>query len=463
MFQISDVSCRSGSHISHFTYTQPRGTTHVLLSQNADYLDELQGILPGNEPYSGEIALNGRRYAVQRAAFMTRTFRMYREQTVIANVLTDLGFRQLGGKKGQRLFSALTEETGLSLDPSRTISQMTITEQKMVELLRIFDQKPELLIIRGLSSFVSVDMFQKMMQLVERLNEAGWFERTPPYTTVLCYPVRISGELALVLQINYTGPYRCTPRDGMILKWIAQEMGISIESAQLMGNAVLLRESHHRIKTNLQVVVNLLELEKDLLPANVGDPAARKGMEQPFDGAIQRIKCIAGVHDLLTMRKFGSTCEIGEIVGTVCEFYQNCAQTTLEAEPVRVPYAKAVSVALVINELVSNSIKHNQRLGRPLAVSIRVTQDDAAGQIVILYRDNGRGFPAQHPGAEAHSGAGSWILSSVVVYEFRGTMKQRNDGGAVVELRIPKKPLLPLEKRRVASEEFSTKAGGASG
>lgn len=275
MFQISDVSCRSGSHISHFTYTQPRGTTHVLLSQNADYLDGLQGILTGNEPYSGEIALNGRRYAVQRAAFMTRTFRMYREQTVIANVLTDLGFRQLGGKKGQRLFSALTEETGLSLDPSRTISQMTITEQKMVELLRIFDQKPELLIIRGLSSFVSVDMFQKMMQLVERLNEAGWFERTPPYTTVLCYPVRISGELALVLQINCTGSYRCTPRDGMILKWIAQEMGISIENAQPMGNAVLLRESHHRIKNNLQVVVNLLEPEKELLPANVGDPAAR--------------------------------------------------------------------------------------------------------------------------------------------------------------------------------------------
>ena len=136
MFQISDVSCRSGSHISHFTYTQPRGTTQVLLSQNADYLDGLQGILTGNEPYSGEIALNGRRYAVQRAAFMTRTFRMYREQTVIANVLTDLSFRQLGGKKGQRLFSALTEETGLSLDPSRTISQMTITEQKMVELAK---------------------------------------------------------------------------------------------------------------------------------------------------------------------------------------------------------------------------------------------------------------------------------------------------------------------------------------
>ena len=285
-------------------------------------------------------------------------------------------------------------------------------------------------------------------------QEAGWFERTPPYTTVLCYPVRISGELALGLQINYTGSYRCTPRDGMIRKWIAQEMGISIENAQLMGNAVLLRESHHRIKTNLQVVVNLLELEKELLPANVGDPAARTGMEQSFDGAIQRIKCIASVHDLLTMRKFGSICEIGEIAGTVCEFYQNC---------VRVPYAKAVSVALVINELVSNSIKHNQRLGRPLAVSIRVTQDDAAGQIVILYRDNGRGFPAQHPGAEAHSGAGSWILSSVVVYEFRGTMKQRNDGGAVVELRIPKKALLPLEKRRVASEDLSTKAGGASG
>ena len=109
-------------------------------------------------------------------------------------------------------------------------------------------------------------------------------------------------------------------------------------------------------------MVNLLELEKELLPANVGDPAARTGMEQSFDGAIQCIKCIAGVHDLLTMRKFGSTCEIGEIAGTVCEFYQNCAQTTLEAEPVRVPYAKAVSVALVINELVSRS--EERRVGK---------------------------------------------------------------------------------------------------
>lgn len=186
-------------------------------------------------------------------------------------------------------------------------------------------------------------------------------------------------------------------------------------------------------------------------------------MEQSFDGAIQCIKCIAGVHDLLTMHKFGSTCEIGEIAGTVCEFYQNCAQTTLEAEPVRVPYAKAVSVALVINELVSNSIKHNQRLGRPLAVSIRVTQDDAArADCDPLPRQRAR-LPSAAPGAEAHSGAGSRILSSVVVYEFRSTMKQRNDGGAVVELRIPKKALLPLEKRRVASEELSTKAGGSSG
>ena len=119
---------------------------------------------------------------------------MYREQAVIANVLTDLGFRQLGGKKGQRLFSALTEETGLSLDPSRTISQMTITEQKMVELLRIFDQKPALLIIRGLSSFVSVDMFQKMMQLVERLNEAG--------VTVLYLTNRLEGAISLSFGIT---------------------------------------------------------------------------------------------------------------------------------------------------------------------------------------------------------------------------------------------------------------------
>ena len=599
MFEIADITSREGRWISHFSYRQVCGTTQVLLSQNADFLDGLQGVLTGKEALAGGcIVLDGKRFRPQRAAFVTQTCRMYPEQTVIANVFTDMSFRQLGSRCGQALYEKLTREAGFFVEPYRVVSQLTITEQKMVEMLCVFYQKPELLVIRGLSNFVSVETFQKMLQLVERLNAEGttvlyltnrleeaillpygitvidngriqgtyapqeitadprsiffisigaqkpelggtlraggaerdtdtWenirmfarylvremsaaatavflldtvqhkllakavsteregeyaaclrertlfellgrtnitefgskldaehFEQGAPCAAVLGYPVKISGDLSLVVQINYRNAHRCTPRDAMILKWVAQEMGISIENTWLAGNAVLLRESHHRIKNNLQVVVNLLELEKELLPQQVAVPAAQTGIEQAFDSAIQRIKCIAGIHDLLTIRKFSSNCGIDKLIGKVCEFYTGCAQFSLTASAVRIPYAKAVSTALVINELVSNSIKHNCRRAEPLEITITVVQDEATGELILYYRDNGCGFPPARAADEAHTGAGRWIITSVVVYEFRGTIEERNENGAVVEIHIPRRALLPLEKRQVASDIY---------
>lgn len=592
MFEIADITSRERRQIAHFSYRQARGTTQVLLSQNADFLDGLQGLLTGKEALAdGYITLDGKRCQPQQAAFVTRTCRMYPEQTVIANVFTDMGFRQLGSRSGQEMYEKLTREAGFFVEPYRVVSQLTITEQKMVEMLRVFYQKPALLVIRGLSNFVSVETFQKMLQLVQRLNAEGttvlyltnrleeaillpygitvvdngriqgtyapqeitadprsiffismgaqkpelgekprgreggaergtdtWenirmfarylvremsaaaaavflldtvqnkllakavsteregeraaclreralfgllgrtdiveygseldaadFEQGAPCAAVLGYPVKISGELSLVVQINYRDAHRCTPRDAMILKWIAQEMGISIENTQLAGNAVLLRESHHRIKNNLQVVVNLLELEKELLP---GETEAG----QAFDSAIQRVKCIAGVHDLLTVRKLDTVCGLDELIGKICEFYTGCAQISLAAAAVRIPYAKAVSVALVVNELLSNSVKHNRRRPEPLKIRIEAEREEN-GHMLLRYRDNGRGFPPAD-GQKTREGTGSWILHSVIAYEFRGTIEQRNENGAVVEVSIPERALLPLEKRQVASDVF---------
>lgn len=195
MFEIADITSRERRQIAHFSYRQARGTTQVLLSQNADFLDGLQGLLTGKEALAdGYIALDGKRCQPQQAAFVTRTCRMYPEQTVIANVFTDMGFRQLGSQSGQEMYEKLTREAGFFVEPYRVVSQLTITEQKMVEMLRVFYQKPALLVIRGLSNFVSVETFQKMLQLVQRLNAEG--------TTVLYLTNRL--EEAILLPYGIT-------------------------------------------------------------------------------------------------------------------------------------------------------------------------------------------------------------------------------------------------------------------
>mgnify|MGYP000706568889 CR=1 FL=1 len=177
--------------------------------------------------------------------------------------------------------------------------------------------------------------------------------------TMICLGVEFDSGFSLLIQMNYDCRYIYAKKDSAMLQWIAQEIGIYLENSVLMGNSILLRESHHRIKNNLQIIVSLLEMEKIVFPNAMRGNDMRQRMDAVFDGTINRIKCIASIHDLLAVKNGISSCEIGKISKTVCDFYNTLAHIEIRAERILVPYSKAVSVALVINELVCNSVKHN--------------------------------------------------------------------------------------------------------
>lgn len=267
-----------------------------------------------------------------------------------------------------------------------------------------------------------------------------------PYT-MICFGIEFESGFSILIQLNYDSYYIYSKRDSMMMQWIAQEIGVYLENSVLMGNSILLRESHHRIKNNLHVIVSLLEMEKITLPDTMEGENIREKVCSVFDSAIDRIKCIAGIHDLLALKRETSSCEIGEISKKVCEFYDVFSKITITADHILVPYSKAVSVALVINEIVCNSIKHNlEDKGLEIAITIQRLKEQHAFQIVCA--DNGAGFPTELS-EKKRMGIGQMLIESVVILEFGGSIERYNDHGAVIKVVLPDKSMLPVEKREI--------------
>ncbi len=163
----------------------------------------------------------------------------------------------------------------------------------------------------------------------------------------------------------------------------------------LREKEVLLREVHHRVKNNLQVMQSLMKMRA----RTVASPEAREAIES----AIQRVHVIATVHEKLYQMPNISSLSLSEYLREVVEGAVNSGsesayqiEVKIEADASLIAMDTAVPLGLLVNELVLNSLKHGfkDHMGGRIAVSI--TGD--AGQRRLVIEDNGCGLP---PGFDA--------------------------------------------------------------
>ena len=271
------------------------------------------------------------------------------------------------------------------------------------------------------------------------------YEDQPDFARSLCYAVDVNSDVSLIVQTNFLSRNIDLEYNSLMITWVVQEMALFIENLQLVGNSLLLKESHHRIKNNLQVIVSLLEMEKMVLMGNQTDRNTTVKTREAFDSAVNRIKCIAGIHDILSKKNENANIlDFSRIVANLSEFYRGRAKINMTFDAILVPYAKAVSVSLVINELISNGVKHNAANDQlQIDISAKLTADGR--HVVIICRDNGTGFPDHAPDGYSSTGIGMMVIDSVVLDEMNGTVKKYNQNGAVVEIEIPTHSLLPVD------------------
>ncbi len=189
-------------------------------------------------------------------------------------------------------------------------------------------------------------------------------------------------------------------------------------------------ETHHRVKNDLQVISAIIEME-----ATNGEPT------EPNQRLTRHVQALAMIHDLLTAQSKSDDPDTSRVsVQTVLErlvfmLNQSVGDRRIQAhiEEVYVTVEKSASLALLVNECVSNALKHGSG---DIDIVLRTYEEGARARLEV--RDNGSGFPpgfnavrSAHTGLELIDVTARWDLRGDVSYENRPV------GGACVIITFP--------------------------
>lgn len=200
--------------------------------------------------------------------------------------------------------------------------------------------------------------------------------------------------------------------------------------ASLREKDILLREIHHRVKNNLQVVSSLIDLQ-----------AARQkdlGVQALFLDARDRVRSMALIHEKLYQSEDLAQAELGSYTRNLMkELFQAHGEVSskirlnMELEPVRLPIDRAIPCGLILNELATNSLKHAfvDRSEGFIGISLSSVENRS---VRLVFRDDGRGFPA---GFDWHSAESLGLrLVRMLSEQLGADLSHHNGSGTTFEL-----------------------------
>lgn len=278
---------------------------------------------------------------------------------------------------------------------------------------------------------------------LEALFGYGWAEDVHPDDYDRCVATYVS---AFDARQPFTMPYRLRGHDG-VYRWFLDNGAPFYRDGEFAGyfgsciditeqrdleehQRVLLAELNHRVKNNLQLILSFLQLSKMR--------ASSEESKSLLQAAVTRVQGVGLVQDELFRSASGEVDLADYLSGLAHSILRlesgDKATLATETQSIRVPRDLASNLGLIVNELITNAIKHGHNKGKVILKVRRV--DDDIGEICVA--DQGSGFPEQVLSADGKRDTlrGNGLIDALA-QRCRAEVTRENRAGAVVSLRFP--------------------------
>lgn len=247
------------------------------------------------------------------------------------------------------------------------------------------------------------------------------------------------GQPLGILSTHFHQPHALSEQD---LRWLGLYVRQAVDfieryridaalRASLSERDALLKELHHRVKNNLQVIMSLTEMQTRQVTA----PEALSALVESRN----RVTAIAAIHEMLYQSGSFSRVDLGDyvrrLVPQVVSLYRQAShvKVALEGDEVIVDVTHAVPLGLLLNELVSNACKHAFCRGEgALIVTLALSDRD----IHLRVADKGVGLPTDFN--DRSTTTLGVQLVRMLTKQLGGTVSFTSDGGTTVDVRVPK-------------------------
>jgi len=206
----------------------------------------------------------------------------------------------------------------------------------------------------------------------------------------------------------------------------------------LKEKELLLKEIHHRVKNNLQIISSLLDLQVDTLQ--------NQEIIKVFQDSKNRIRAMALIHENLysygDLARIDGLNYIQELLSSLLDIFREGGvridpEIDIELPTFAVDMDTAIPLGLILTELISNALKHafpNQKEGK---IQIRL-YPTTPGTVVLVVSDNGIGLPEE---IDIHKSKTLGLqLISLLTQQIKGSIHLKRNNGTTFAITFPYKP-----------------------
>lgn len=272
----------------------------------------------------------------------------------------------------------------------------------------------------------------------EDLKQASFqaFEQRESFKDFVNLNIHKNGKTVLMK----TSGTPVTDREGNLLGYCGADVDITREKqaeeqikAALKEKEVLLKEVHHRVKNNLQIVSSMLTLQA----SQADDPKILEFCEE----SRYRIKSMALIHESLYCSEDLASIDLGRhmhsIISSFIKSHEEKAcniNFSLKADTVLLSIEKAVPCGLIVNELVSNVFKHGFSGHKQGDLTVELSCPDG-NKAKMIIRNNGNSFPQDIDFRESPS-LGLQLVKELVD-QIEGSIEFSRENGTTFTITFP--------------------------